>query len=228
MAVQDSKQHSIKHALIGKDNTVMFASIAGAVFIVVFCLFVAKSLLDQSSYNSKVISKKREALNTLKDNRKEAEKLRDSYVSFATEPINIIGGSPAGTGPKDGDNAKLVLDSLPYELDFPALSSSIEKILLDGGYTIQAIGGDDKGSTGNSKLSVSSGGPIEVEFPLGINTSIEGAMNLLQTLELSIRPFQITTLSLDGNGNNLDVSINMKTFYKPQTTFQIGTETIKR
>lgn len=222
----------------------MFTAIAAAVFVVVFCLFVSKSLLDQSAYNSKIIGKKDEALKTLQSSRQEAETLRESYVSFATEPINVLGGSPTGTGPKDGDNAKLVLDSLPYELDFPALSSSIEKILTEGNYTIQAIGGDDKSSIGSEAVDLPAPGseadsgavapvpvntePVEVEFPFAVSTSIEGTMNLLRTLELSIRPFNITSLNLEGKGNNLDVRINMKTYYKPKVGLQVITETVAR
>lgn len=236
MAVKSSGHKSIKHDIIEKANNYMFISVSIAVFVVVFCLFATKALIDRGTYQQEVISRKQETLKVLENNRREAESLRESYVSFATEQINVLGGNPAGTGPRDGDNAKLVLDALPSELDFPALSSSVEKILLDGGYGIQSIGGDDSGfGSGNtdensdSTETIVTGqvSPVEIEFPFSVNASPESSLSLLQTLELSIRPFKLLALSIEGSGTSLELGISMKTYYQPQSTLQVTEEVVQ-
>lgn len=217
------------HDIISKDNTRMVIAVSGAVFVVIFCLLASRALLSQSFYQNKVISEKKDTLKIVEANMDAVSDLEKSYISFATEPVNVIGGNPTGTGPKDGDNAKIVLDSLPDVLDYPALSSSIEKILLDGGYTIQSIGSDDQvastdaPSEGENVISV----PTEIEYPFKVSTTPESALSFLQTLEASIRPFSITDLKIEGSSNNLEISIGMKTYYQPSSGLQVGTKVVK-
>ena len=230
MAVKRGAHKSIKHDIIEKANTYMFVSISIAVFIVVFCLFAAKALVDHAGYQQKVIQEKKTALKVLKDNKTRADSLKESYANFAGESINILGGNATGNGPRDGDNAKLVLDALPPELDFPALSTSIEKILVDGGYIIQAIGGNDSASadaSGDSQGGTTVSGPVEIEFPFSVNASPEAALGLLQTLELSIRPFTVRALEIEGSGNSLDLTIKMNTYYQPSSSLQVSTKVVR-
>lgn len=227
----NNSRRSIKHDIIDSANTKMLIAVSVGVFVVVFCLFAGRTLFSQSLYQQKIISKKQDTLKVLKNSRAEAEQLQTSYLAFETEPINLLGGNPTGSGPKDGDNAKLVLDSLPYELDFPGLSSSVEKILLDGGYTIQSIGGDDTGSTTDTTESTevisSESSPVEIPFPFSISTSTESALTLLQTLENSIRPFHVTNLQIEAGGNGLELLIDMKTYYKPSVGLNVSEEVVK-
>ena len=223
---------SIKHGIVDKANTTMLASIAGAIFIVVFCAFAVQALVSQSLYQQRVIDEKRDALEVLRSNKTAADELRTSYESFATEEINVLGGEKEGNGPKDGDNAKIVLDALPSEYDYPALSSSLEKILLDGGYQIQSIGGsEDRSQTpvddGSDSVVSAAPEPIEIPYPFSIETSPEGTLQLLTILESSIRPFYVDSLRLTGQGNNLSVSIDLKTFYQPATGLQISTKEVR-
>lgn len=228
---KNSNQKSRLHNIIDKSNTKMLITVSGTVFLVVFCLVVSRSLINQSFYQNKVISKKKEALKTLDTNIKSASDLEASYLSFATEPVNVIGGNPSGDGPKDGDNAKIVLDALPSVLDYPGLSSSIEKILVGGGYSITSIGGSEESTVPVASEEdapiVAESAPVEVPYPLATNSSPELALSLLETLEKSIRPFKIGSLKIEGNGNNLGLTINMVTYFQPEKTLQITKEVVQ-
>jgi hypothetical protein len=210
----------------------MLIAVSIAVFVVIFTLVASRSLISQSLYQNRVISEKKKTLKVAKDNQVAAKNLEQSYVAFADEQPNVIGGNKDGSGPKDGDNAKLILDSLPSVLDFPALSSSIEKILIDGGYTIETIGGDEiaeslSDETGGEVASSVKPVPTEVDYPIFVTTSPEATLSLLRTLENSIRPFKLTTLELEGSGNNIGLKINMKTFYQSSTGVQVSSKEVK-
>lgn len=228
MAVKSNGQTSALHDIISKDSTRTLIIVSVTVFIAIFCMIAAKTLVSQIFYQNKVVSEKKSALKVVEDNGGSSQELALTYVSFATENPNVLGGSRDGKGPKDGDNAKLVLDSLPDELDYPALSSSIEKILLDGGYGIQSLGGgdaqellvsDDEGSPTSL--------PVEIEYPLKVEATPQTALSLLQTLEASIRPFDITTLKIEASSNNLELTIGMKTYYQSSSGLQVSSKVVK-
>jgi len=233
-----TKPHlSSKHINIQKDNTVIFAAIGLAVFIVVFGLIAGRALLSQVSYNQRVIGEKKTALQLAQDNTKNAEDLEQSFISFAGESINIISGDPKGDGPLGGTNPKIILDALPSVYDYPALSSSIEKILLDNGYQIERIGGSEDealsaANTGNGNPnSIASAVAtdttlIEIPYPIDITSSVEGTQRLLNVFERSIRPFYVESISLTGSDQSLNAKINMKTFYQPGIQFQAGSKVV--
>jgi hypothetical protein len=233
-----TKPHiSIKHSIIDKANSTMLISVSIAVFIVVFSAFSIKALVSQSLYHSRVIAEQEKTLKVLNNNSSAAEQLRETYVAFATQSINVLGGNPAGNSPRDGDNAQIVLDALPSEYDFPALSSSIEKILVEGGYQIGSIGGtedssqigsdeDSPGVSGGSVATTGAVSPVEIPYPFTIEASQDSVQILLETLESSIRPFYVSSLSLDGQGSNLRTKLDVKTFYQPATSLQVSTTEI--
>jgi hypothetical protein len=125
-----AQARSIKQNLINKANTTIVAVTAGACFVIIFSLVGSAQLISQLSYQNKIISHKKDALKTLKDDISATADLTTSYNAFINTSQNVLGGDPNGTGPQDGNNAKIVLDSLPGTYDFPALATSIESILL--------------------------------------------------------------------------------------------------
>jgi hypothetical protein len=227
-----SKPHlSSKHIDIKKDNTMIFVAIGIAVFITIFGITSGRALIGQASYHQRVITEKQKSLEQAKANLNNAEDLEASYLSFAGEAINILGGDPEGEGLIAGSNPKIVLDALPGVYDYPALSSSIEKILLDNGYQIERIGGseDESLSSGNGSTTISasgSSGLTEIPYPISFTADVSGAQRLLGILERSIRPFYVENISFSGSDQNLSVDINMKTFYQPQIQFEAGSKVV--
>jgi len=216
---------SLKYDLIDKDSTRILVVVGVTVFVVIFCLFAMKALVSQSSFNGKVISSKEKALKQLKDNKKAVEDLRGTYSDFVGQKQNILNGSSTGAGPIDGNNAQLVIDALPGKYDFPALSSSIEKILKDGGYTIDAIGGADEGTVGETTSA--SKGAVEIPYSFSVSASVENTRNLLDTLERSIRPVYVTNLSFQATDVGLRSTLGIKTFYAPAKVFEVKSKEIK-
>jgi hypothetical protein len=220
------KLASGKRLLIDKANATMLVTIGVAAFLVIFSLVASKSLLSQSGYQSRVIKEKQKALKQLKENNANVSSLVASYKSFADEKENVLKGSPSGSGARDGDNTRIVLDALPSKYDFPGLISSIEKLLKEGGYPIDTIGGSDD-EVAQFNTASDKPVPIEIPFPLTVTTTYEGAQSLLATLEKSIRPMYVKQLSATVVQGKLHLSINAKTFYQPEKTLKITSKVVK-
>jgi hypothetical protein len=217
---------SARHMMIDKANATMLATIGVAAFIVTFSLVASKALVSQSRYQSRVIKEKSTTLKRLQDDNKNFNSLVSSYQAFAERKVNMLGGNPKGNGPKDGDNPKLVLDALPSKYDFPGLISSLEKLLKEGGYRINAIGGTDD-ELAQSNTATDSPTPIELPFPLTVTTDYTGAQNLLLSLERSIRPIKVEQLSITAGGSDLSVSVSAKTYYQPEKKLKVSTKEVQ-
>lgn len=219
-------RRSIKHDIISRDSTKIVAVVAAAVFVVVFCGFAIKTLFSQSLYQNRVISAKEKTLKQLKKDKESLKTLEQSYNAFTNESENILGGNPNGQGPIDGNNAKLVLDALPGKFDYPALSSSFEKILREGGYTIIQLGGTEQQNTQTAPSGKVT--PIEVPYTFGFSSDVNKAKALLQTLERSIRPMNVDMLRIQvANGGQITATVGLHTYYTQQKTFELGSEVVK-
>ena len=215
-----------KRLLIDKANATMLLVIGITSFVVIFSLIASKALLSQRSYQSRVVKDKELALKVLKDNNANVKSLVESYKSFASEKSNILEGNPEGIGPVDGDNPTLVLDALPSKYDFPGLVTSMAKLLKDGGYKIDSIGGTDD-EIAQQNTSSDKPVPIEIPFPIAVTTNYQGAQNLLISLEYSIRPISINQLSFVATGTSVRMAITAKTYYQPSKSLKITSKVVK-
>jgi hypothetical protein len=217
---------STKRTLITKANSTMVISTAVAAFVVIFCLVAAKTLLSQANYQNKVIGVKKDAVSQLKDNIAARDSLVSSYQAFVDTPQNILGGNPTGTGEQDGDNARLILDSLPSKYDFPALAASLEKMISAQNLQTVSITGTDQEIEEHNKTE---GAPqaVAMPFELQVSGSYEAIQGLVRMFGNSIRPFQVQTVELSGSQTNMTATINAQTFYQPEKTFKVQTEVLK-
>jgi len=207
-----------------KANVVMFVAIAA--FITVFSLVSAKALMTKRNFQARVIDEKQNTLETLKSNNTAAAELVASYQTFNSTPDNLLGGNPKGTGDKDGDNAKLVLDALPSRYDFPALTSSIEKMIKSMAGSLESVDGLDD-EVVQSQITDSST-PIEMPFQATASSSPDGIKNILETFGKSIRPMVITNLSISvEDSNTLRATISAKSYYQPKKTLEITTKEVR-
>ncbi len=220
------KQPSAKKLQIDKANATMVIFLAVAAFVAVFSLVASRALLSQRSYQSRVITEKKKALTQLKANNEAVIELSKTYKIFVTSPENIIGGSSTGTGDRDGDNAKITLDALPSKYDFPALATSMEKILTDQNYTIDSITGTDdeiKQQTANSGEIK----PVEMPFEISVRGGIDTTQGTIDLLRRSIRPMKIATITITATEQEINTSIKAVSYYQPQKTIRITTQVIK-
>lgn len=216
---------SAKRAMINKANSTIVAVTAGAAFVVIFCAVAAYILLGQLSYQNRVIGANKDALNQLKTDLASTEQLVKSYKGFVSTSQNVLGGNPAGSGPQDGDNAKIVLDALPSKYDFPALATSLEKLANQENVAITAIGGTDDEVA--QSTATSSATPVPIPFQLSVSGNYDHIKQVVGAFQDSIRPFQIQTLQLTGSESKMTLAITAQTFYQPEKTLQIQTEVVK-
>jgi hypothetical protein len=221
------KTFSTKRIQISRENSVMVGIIAGAAFLVIFSLVASKALLDQRAYQARVIAEKEVAKRQLQENLRAVEQLTESYKEFVGAPENVLGGNPTGRGDKDGDNAKIVLDALPSKYDFPALTTSLEKILTNPAYKIETIEGQDDEL--NQKDNASSPSPevIEIPFEVAVTGSYPAVQDVVRVMERSIRPFNIQSLELSGNDAALRLTVNAITYYQPEKNLNITTKVVQ-
>lgn len=219
-------QNSAKRIQVTKAQATVIATIAGAVFITVFSLVSSKSLWAQRAYQARVIDKKEKARLQLEDNINAVSDLVTSYKNFTSNPTNLLGGNPSGTGEKDGDNARLILDALPSKYDFPALTTSLEKLLVDRKFKIDGITGIDD-ELAQEKTASGIAEPIEMPFQISVTGGNTSVQDLLVTLEKSIRPFQSTKLTLKGGSDKLQLILDAKTYYQPEKTLNMKLENVQ-
>ena len=219
---------STKRIAISKANSQMIGIVAAACVVSIFCLVGAKALWAQNSYTARVITEKEKAHRQLQANLKAADELVDSYKAFVASGSNVIGGASSGSGDRDGDNAKIILDALPGKYDFPALTSSLEKVIKDKNLKVSDISGTD--DEVNQQANGASPTPKTTDMPFAFtisNANYQSVQDLLTTLLLSIRPIQVDTLKLTGGATDMELTIDAHTFYQPEKNVQITKKAVK-
>lgn len=221
-------QISTRRIAISKANAQMVAILGVASFLTVFSLVASKTLLSQNKFLGDVIDRKEAAKTQLDANIAAFNQLVKSYKSFDGKKVNVLGGQRDGAGELDGNNARLVLDALPGAYDFPALTSSLEKILISRSLVVtNIIGTDDQ----LNQLASDSPSPTAVEMPFSFsitNASYDSVLELFQALERSIRPLQIDEVKLAGNQTDMTLTVTGHTFYQPAKSLTIKKETVKQ
>lgn len=218
---------SAKKIAIDKANAVILIAVAISTFVVVFSLVASRALYTQMRYQSKVSSKKEQALKTLQGNLLTVDELTNSYRAFAEETTNIIGGNPEGDADKDGDNPRIVLDALPSVYDFPAMTTSIEKLLQDNGFAISSITGSDEEIAQSEAGESENPEPVEMPFSVEVVTSDQRGKDILQLFERSIRPMQVNKLILESQSGDLKITVTGKTYYQPAKSLNVKSEVVR-
>jgi hypothetical protein len=217
---------SLKRLQINKANTRMVAMVAVAAFMVTFTVVASRALLSKRAYQGKVIGIKEKAVKQLESNIQATQNLETSYKAFVGTNDNVIGGNPQGAGDRDGDNAKITLDALPSKYDFPALATSLEKILTTNSYKVGSITGTDD-EIAQQTTTVGVPAPIVMPFSITTQTNLEGAKNLLGLFERSIRPIQVQTFEASGSNGTLLLTVTAQTYYQPVKGLNIKNEVVK-
>ena len=221
-----SLKKSSKELQIDKANASIVLFVSLAAIVMAFSLVAVKSLLSQRTYQARVITQQEAALKVAKADLEAVSKLSASYANFDSKTPNIIGGTSTGNSPQDGSNSKIVLDALPSEYDFPALVSSMEKLVTDRGFKGGAVTGTDDPALG---VSASAPSPLPTEIPLSlaVTGSYNSVKDLVDVLQKSIRPIKINTMQLSGSDTGLSLSIGVKTYYQQAKNLNITTKVIQ-
>lgn len=220
-------QISTKRILIDKTNSRIVIYTSVAAFMVVFTLVASNTLIHQAMYQNRVISAKKVAVAQLKTDVQSTSNLVTAYKAFVSTPQNVLGGDPNGTGPKDGDNAKVVLDALPSKYDFPALATSLEKVLTSQNVQIQSITGTDQEVAQSGDESSSNPTPVPMPFQVSVQGNYQSIQNLVAAFNSSIRPFQIQTMLISGDESNMTLTMTAQTYYQPEKVFNVSKKVVR-
>lgn len=218
---------SQKRQLIDKANQKVVVMTSIAAFVAVFCLVASKTLFSQMLYQNRIVDAKKATLSQLQKDYQAAQNLETAYQSFVSTPQNVIGGNPTGTTSNDGDNGKIVLDALPGQYDFPALATSLNKLLSGQGVKIQSITGTDDEIAQSEQAQTANPKPIPIPFQVSASGNYQSIVNTVRTFEASIRPIQVQSVTLSGDDANLTLTLSAQTFYQPQKIFKLTDEVIK-
>ncbi len=222
-----AKGLSTKHALLDKTNSTVVVIVSIAIFVTIFSLVATKSLVSQARYQNRVYATKKVARDQLKSDVDVIKKLKPAYNAFVGTQINIIGGNSLGTGPRDGDNAKIILDALPSRYDFPALTTNLDTLVGSQGAHIVSISGTDDEVVQATNTTSTTPTPVAMPFQLTVSGDYDRVKNTIGAFEKSIRPIQLQTLTLSGDQTNLTLSLSAQTYYQPAKSLNIGKEVVK-
>lgn len=222
---------SKKEIVLDKDQSSLLTMVTVAVIVIVFSLVSSKALLGQAAYQRRVINARHLSNSQIQQSIQKAGTLVEQYNSVFEAPnaTNVLGGkndSSSGAVPPNVDNGRLVLDALPTTYDYPALLTSIQKVLTDSGIGAPSINGSDQ-STQVSSAPTSNPQPQPIQLTISGTASYQEVQSLVTNLEKSIRPFDITKLTLSGNESSMVVTLKVTTYYQPAKSLLVNGKEIR-
>lgn len=216
-----------KRLQIKDANSRMVLIVAVSAVLLVFALVSAKVLIGEITYTTRVLRAKDKAASQLEQNVKTSQDLIAQYKIFSESSVNVLGGSATGAGPLDGPNDRIVLDSLPSKYDFPGLVSSLEKIIKSKGAQIQSITGTDNEVENSDKTSSPNPEPVAMSFSFDANGNYQQLREVINDFQRSIRPFNITKMTLTGSNTNMVLNVQAETYFQPTKSVEIEKKEIK-
>jgi len=214
-----NEKPSKKHSLISKNNTRMFVVLAIAGITLSFALVSSITLVKRMNYQAKVINARTKVQKQLKVNIAAVDSLLAAYKNFDEAAESVIGTADS--------NSKIVLDALPSKYDYPALTTSLEKLLVTGGFSDISITGADNEATAEQNSTTPA--PIEIPFTITAKGTYANLQALINSLRVSIRPFKIMQLDITASsaGDSTNFTISAVTFYQPEKNLEIPLKEVK-
>lgn len=226
-----------KRQQIANANRMMFMWVAGVSVIVGIAIVASLFLVQKAWFNEKVLGEKSKTASTLVKNNSVIEELKDEV-----RVLNTNDALRQSMAPGEDRPIQVVLDALPDVANSSALGSSLqEKFLNDPALTIEALNVDPvPGVESQSELNVqdassTSGtagntGQNQISFRFSVSTDANNPnafKSLLQRLERSIRAINLTTLTIETQGNRLLLIVNGFAYYEPAKTVELKNKTVK-
>lgn len=220
-----------KRQQITQSNRVMFLWITGASMIIGFSIVFIVFLVQRISFEEKVLSKQQETVNVLNKNLAAVSGLQDNIrVLESDENLKSVLLNP--TQP----TVQTVLDALPSTANSTALASSLQSKILNRvpGVSIDSLRVDPVSGieTPTQGLQNSAGanaeGSISFTFSVGTPLSNQSALReVLLNVERSIRPINITSLTIESQGNRVVMTVAGVGYYQPEQKVQLVKEVVR-
>ena len=223
-----------KRQQIAKANRTMFLWVAIASAIVGVALVAVIFLFQKALFNEKVLAEKDKTVSTLTKNNQVIGDLKDQIRVLNTNQAlkdSMIAG--------EDQPVQAVLDALPSDANSSALGASLqEKFLNDGALkveslTVDPVAGVESQSSSNvqdASTSTTTASENQITFRFAVSTDSGNASalkSLLQRLERSIRPIDLTSVTVETQGARLVLTVAGRSFYEPAKTVQLKEKTVK-
>jgi len=216
-----------KRQQISRTSQMMFIWIVGVSVVVGFCLVLIVFLIERIWFGEQVITEKQKTASVLQKNLDTVKSLQDNVRVLNTNEALM------STRLDDNDPAvQSVLDALPADPNATAMASSLQVKLLGNipninieSLKVDPVGGDNPDSTTASDVSSNT-----IGFSFAVSTSAsnqEGLRQVLLNIEKSIRPFNITKLSIESQGQRVVMTATGVGYYEPAQTVQLSEKAVR-
>jgi hypothetical protein len=214
-----------KRQQISRANRTMLLWIAGVSVIVGVSIVLVVFLAQKIWFGEKVLAEKNHTVSVLKDDLSAIEGedgLRNNIQQRNTDE-NLIAVRLNENDPP----LQSILDALPGDANSTALASSLQIKLLSGipGVVIETINvdptGDAESSTGTDQIGFT--------FSVSADASNYPALKqVIERLEKSIRPFNVTSLGLEGQGSKVIMTVAGASYYSQAKTVELQTKVVRQ
>jgi hypothetical protein len=221
------KRQQIKQA-----NRMMLLWVAGASVVVGISVVVMVFLVQKIVFGEKVVTEKNKTVSVLEKNLNAVDDLRNNIRVLNTNKDLITTRLN-----NEGEPIQSVLDALPADANSTALASSLQTKLLAGVpgivvETINVVPVDGLETTASSSVQsgVSGVGANEIGFTFSVSAdaaNYSALRQVLERLEKSIRPFNVTGLSVEGQGKRVVMTATGVSYYNPAKTVDLTNKVVK-
>lgn len=221
-----------KRQQIMRTNQSMFIWIAGVSVVVGISIVLVVFLVQSIWFGEKVIAEKRNTESILDKNLSVIPSLKDNVrVLNADENLKL-------TRLNDTDSAiQSVLDALPAQANSTAMATSLQTKLIGGvsgisieSLKVQPVSGVEiaNTATASSDSSDPTSNMIGFSFSISAATNNQDALReVLLRIEKSIRPFNITSLSVEGQGSRVVLTVAGVGYYEPAQTSELKDKVVR-
>lgn len=197
----------------------MFIWVAIASVLVSFAAVTLQFLVNEWTFNSKVLAAKSTAVDTLSKNLQAVDGLKSN--------INLLVGNPdlsTSRNAPDENNLQVILDALPNKSDSTATATSLQQVIAArSGVGLESLAVPIADA---STDSISGSQPVAMHYNLIVTGSYQSIQTFLQNIEKTIRPMSISSLLVTGNSTSLRATIDLVTYYQLDKTVTINKKAI--
>lgn len=223
-----------KRQQIALANRTMFLWVAGVSAVVGIAAVASLFLVQKAFFNEKVLSEKSKTASTLVRNNEAVEELQDQI-----RVLNTNENLRENMVPGQDQPVQVVLDALPSTANSSAFGASLQQRFLEAeGVRLESLDVvpvqefEGRANSGSGPVASSSGaeGEHQVRFTFAVSTSSDNPgvlKELLVRLERSIRPINLTSVTVEAQGNRLLLRAEGHTYYQPARTAELKDKVIR-
>jgi len=206
-----------KRQQISAAGRAMFLWVAVSAIVLSFAVVALQFFYQQWAFNNQVLTAKYTASDTLTKNLNNISSLKDNVNQ-------LVGNSDlaASRNADDETNFQVVLDALPTSSDPTALATSIQKVIAPrSGVTLDSVSAPTDTSITTTDTTTQVNAPAELRYSVVVIGNYQSIQTFLLNLEKTIRPMNVTGLSVIGSDVSLRATIDFTTYYQPTASVNV-------